>query len=258
MKKRKFRYADGGDTVAEGRFDEDTYARARKFIEDQERRAGQGMANEEAPAPRARAAAPAASAAPSVSPASRSMEGMGRGRSVAAGIPVDTSMRGPAKEFSPAMGMSDTGRALATTVGALGGAGPAAIRAARTAPTVARTAIESAKAAAAPAARAAKEGIEVAKTAGPKAGMETARSTLRGMRSRADIQAKRGARQRSEAEAMEKAKPILKSRKDTKAERASRTRRSEEDSGIEFSRGGSASSRADGCAKRGKTRGKVY
>jgi len=257
MKKRKFRYADGGDTVAEGRFDEDTYARARKFIEDQERRAGQGMANEEAPAPRARAAAPAASAAPSVSPSYR-MEGMGRGRPAAAQIPVDTSMRGPAKEFSPAMGMSDTGRVLSTTVGALGGAGPAAIRAARTAPTVARTAIESAKAAAAPAARAAKEGIEVAKTAGPKAGMETARSTLRGMRSRADIQAKRGARQRSEAEAMEKAKPILKSRKDTKAERASRTRRSEEDSGIEFSRGGSASSRADGCAKRGKTRGKVY
>lgn len=254
MKKRKFRYADGGDTVAEGRFDEDTYARARKFIEDQERRAGQGMANEEAPAPRARAAAPAASAAPSVSPASRSMEGMGRGRSVAAQIPVDTSMRGPAKEFSPAMGMSDTGRVLSTTVGALGGAGTAAIRGA----PAARTAIESAKGVAAPAMRAAKEGIEVAKTSGPKAGMETARSTLRGMRSRADIQAKRGARQRSEAEAMEKAKPILKSRKDTKAERASRTRRSEEDSGIEFSRGGSASSRADGCAKRGKTRGKVY
>jgi hypothetical protein len=255
MKKRKFRYADGGDTVAEGRFDEDTYARARKFIEDQERRAGQGMANEEAPAPRARAAAPTAPAAPSVPPSYR-MEGMGRGRPAAAQIPVDTSMRGPAKEFSPAMGMGDTGRVLSTTVGALGGAGPAAIRAARTAPTVARTAIESTKAAAAPAARAAKEGIEVAKTAGPKAGMETARSTLRGMKSRAEIQAKRGARQT--AEEMEKAKPILKSRKDTKAERASRTRRSEEDSGIEFSRGGSASSRADGCAKRGKTRGKVY
>jgi hypothetical protein len=245
MKKRKFRYADGGDTVAEGRFDEDTYARARKFIEDQERRAGQGMANEEAPAPRARAAAP------SVSPSYR-MEGMGRGRPAAAQIPVDTSMRGPAKEFSPAMGMSDTGRVLSTTVGALGGAGTAAIRGA----PAARTAIESAKGVAAPAMRAAKEGIEVAKTAGPKAGMETARSTLRGMKSRAEIQAKRGARQT--AEEMEKAKPILKSRKDTKAERASRTRRSEEDSGIEFSRGGSASSRADGCAKRGKTRGKVY
>ena len=253
MKKRKFRYADGGDTAAEGRFDEDTYARARRFIEEQEKRAGEGLANEEAPAPRARAAAPAVSAAPSVSPSYR-MEGMGRGRPAAAQIPVDTSMRGPAKEFSPAMGMSDTGRALATTVGALGGAGAAAIRGA----PAARTAIESAKGVAAPAMRAAKEGIEVAKTAGPKAGMETARSTLRGMRSRAEMQAKRGARQRSEAEAMEKAKPILKARKDTKAERAARTRRSEEDAGIEFSRGGSASSRADGCAKRGKTRGKVY
>lgn len=61
------------------------------------------------------------------------------------------------------------------------------------------------------------------------------------------------------AEAMEKAKPILQSRPETKSARASRTRRSEEDSGIEFSRGGStASRRADGCAQRGKTRGKMY
>jgi hypothetical protein len=123
-------------------------------------------------------------------------------------------------------------------------------------PKAVSTAVESAKGMAAPAVRAAKEGLEVAKTSGPKAGLETARATMRGMKSRAEIQAKRGARQT--AEEMEKAKPILKSRKDTKAERASRTRRSEEDSGIEFSRGGSASSRADGCAKRGKTKGKMY
>lgn len=61
------------------------------------------------------------------------------------------------------------------------------------------------------------------------------------------------------AEALKEAEPILKSRPDTKSARASRTRRSEEDAGIEFSKGGStASRRADGCAVRGKTRGKIY
>lgn len=171
-------------------------------------------------------------------------------------IPVDSSMRGPAKQFSPAMEMSDTGRALATTLGATGGAGPSIFRGASSLPKVASTAAESAKGMAAPAARAAKEGLEVARTSGPKAGLETAQSTLRGMKSRAEIQAKRGARQT--AEEMEKAKPVLQARKSDKAERAARTRRSEEDSGIEFSRGGSASSRGDGCAKRGKTKGKLY
>lgn len=34
------------------RFDDDVYARARKFVEDNERRAGEGLANEETPTPR--------------------------------------------------------------------------------------------------------------------------------------------------------------------------------------------------------------
>lgn len=46
--KRKF--ADGGAPEG-GRFDDDVYARARKFVEDNERRAGEGMADEETPAP---------------------------------------------------------------------------------------------------------------------------------------------------------------------------------------------------------------
>lgn len=182
--------------------------------------------------------------------------GRGVGR---AEIPVDTSMRGPAKQFSSAMEMGDVGRNLSTTIGALGGAGPAAIRGAATLPRVASTASEMAKGIAAPLTRSAKEGLEVARTVGPKEGLETARSTLRGMKSRADIQAKRTARQKAEAEELEKAKPILRARKDTKAARASRTRRTEEDAGMEFSKGGStASRRADGCAMRGKTRGKMY
>lgn len=256
MKKRKFRYADGGDTEAptSGRFDEDVYARARRFVEEQERRAGEGKADEEAPRPAARATPKFA--APVASPFS-SMPDMGRSRSVPAQIPVDTSMSGPAKQFSSAMEMGDTGRALATTAGALGGMGRAVANAPRAA-AAAQTAKEMGKGMAAPAVRAAKEGLEVAAKSGPRAGMETALSTSRGMRSRADVQAKRTARQKSEAKAMKEAEPILQRRPDTKAARADRTRRTEEDMGINFSRGGSASKRADGCAKRGKTRGKVY
>jgi hypothetical protein len=254
MKKRKFRYADGGETPTAGRFDEDTYARARRFIEEQERRAGEGKADEETSRPVARTAPKVA--APAVSPSYR-MEGMGRGRPDPAQIPVDTSMRGPAKQFSPAMEMSDTGRNIATTLGALGGMGRAVANLPRAA-AAAQTAKEMGRGMAAPAARAAKEGLEVAAKSGPRAGMQTALSTSRGMRSRADIQTKRAARQKAEAEAMEKAKPILQTSKSGKAERAAGPRRSEEDMGIEFSKGGSASKRADGCCKRGKTRGKVY
>ena len=252
MKKRKFQ--DGGVV---GRFDEDVYARARKFIEDQEKRAGEGLGMEEEPKPKAvaRKSSEPAKAADVAKPASvpsvGSVPSTGR-----AEIPVDTSMKGPAKQFSSAMEMGDTGRMLSTTLGATGGAGAAAIRSAPMLPKAVSTAFESAKGMAAPAVRAAKEGLEVAKTSGPKAGLETARSTLRGMKSRAEMQAKRGARQT--AEEMEKAKPVLQARRSTKPERAARTRRTEEDMGIEFSRGGSASSRADGCAKRGKTKGKLY
>lgn len=252
MKKRKFRYADGGETPTAGRFDEDTYARARRFIEEQERRAGEGMANEEAPRPAVRAT-PRPAAAARATPAAPAVGGS----QSAAQIPVDTSMRGPAKQFSSAMEMGDVGRNIATTAGALGGMGRAVANAPRAAAAI-QTAKEMGRGMAAPAARAAKEGLEVAAKSGPRAGLETAKSTLSGMRSRADIQAKRAARQKGEAEAMEKAKPVLQSRKSDKAERAARTRRSEEDMGIEFSKGGSASKRADGCCKRGKTRGKVY
>lgn len=105
---------------------------------------------------------------------------------------------------------------------------------------------------------AAKEGLETAVKSGPKAGIDVAKSTAKGMKAREEMKIARTARQKGEAEALEKAKPILQSRKDTKPARAARTRRTEEDMGIEFSKGGMASRRADGCAMRGKTRGKIY
>lgn len=235
--KRKTRFNDGGAT---GRFDEDVYARARRFMEDQERRSGEGMALAEEEKPRA-TRAPAVNIPP-VSDTYRS-EGVGRGtpepETPAGQIPVDRSLRGPEKRTSSAMEMGDTGRTLATTMGA------AAPGVARAAPAVGRG-IGSL-------ATAAKEGWREGKKI-----KEVARAAERGAKSRADIQAKRAARQKSEQEALEKAKPILQSRKDTKSARAARTRRTEEDMGIEFSKGGTASRRADGCAQRGKTRGKVY
>ena len=248
----KRRFNDGGAT---GRFDEDVYARARRFMEDQERRAGEGLALSEEEIPKA-SRAPVKAAPVKVEAADDMPESMGRSFRRAE-IPVDESMSGPAKQFSPAMEMSDTGRNIATTVGALGGAGRLVAAAPRAA-KAAQTAVESAKAVAAPAARAATEGIEAAAKYGPKAGLEVARSTMKGMKGRSGIQASRSSRQKAEAEAMEKAKPVLQARKDTKASRAARTRRTEEDAGIEFSKGGSASRRGDGCAVRGKTRGKIY
>lgn len=155
-------------------------------------------------------------------------------------IPVEAGARGPEKRTSDAMEMGDTERVLRTTLGA---AAPGAVRAA---PAVGRG-IGSLMSAA-------KEGYKE----GEKI-KEVARAAERGAESRKAVQAARTARQKSEAEALEKAKPILQARKDTKPARAARTRRTEEDAGIEFSKGGSAASRrADGCAVRGKTRGKMY
>ena len=120
--------------------------------------------------------------------------------------------------------------------------------------------------------RAAKEGIETAVKSGPKAGMDVAQSTARGMQSRAQIQANRAATQRAEAQAMEEAKPILQARPG-KPDVRDRTRFNEDEAGFNFKKGGKAkpkkmasggmakssvSKRADGIAKRGKTRGKMY
>lgn len=115
-------------------------------------------------------------------------------------------------------------------------------------------------------ATAGKEGVEAAMKYGPKAGMEVAESTAKGALSRAAIQAKRAAGKKAEAEAMEAAKPILKARPG-KTPLRNKTRFDEDMAGTEFRKGGkafakgghvsSASSRADGIAQRGKTRGTI-
>lgn len=251
--KRKTRFQEGGST---GRFEEDLYERARRFLREKESQEGMPLLSEtgeastnmrinpetgetystEAPA----AAVRAKRTPPPVSDTYR-MEGVGRGRpSTSNQIPVDPSLRGPEKRSSAAMDMGDTRRVLATTIGAMApGAARAAAPVGRGLGALASSAREGWR-----------EG-EVIK--------EAARAAERGAKSRAEIQAKRAARKRAEAEAMESAKPVLQARKSDKASRASRARRTEEDAGIEFSRGGStASKRADGCVQRGKTRGRIY
>lgn len=231
--KRKTRFNDGGST---GRFDEDLYARARRFVEEQEQRAGEGLAlpEDEMPKPRTMRAPVKP---PAVSDSYRD-EGMGRAPRVTNTGEIPTGgITGPAKRSSPAMEMSDTGRALATTMGAL-------------APGVARAAAPVGRGIGA-LASSAREGWREGERI-----KEVARAAERGAKSRAEVQAKRTARQKSEAEALEKAKPVLQSRKSSKPERMSRTRYKEDEAGMEFAKGGVT--RGDGIAKRGKTRGKMY
>ena len=232
--KRKTRFNDGGAT---GRFDEDVYARARRFVEEQERRAGEGLALSEEEKPKA--ARVAAVKPPPVSDTYRE-EGVVRGRSSPAQtpgqIPVDFSMRGPA---STGEMPGETERNIRNLMGA---ATPGAVRAASSVGRGIGSLASSAR-------EGWREGEKI---------KEVARSAERGAKSRAEIQAARSARKKAEAEALEKAKPVLQARKSDKAQRASRTRRTEEDAGMEFSKGGAASRRADGIAQRGKTRGKMY
>lgn len=234
--KRKTRFKDGGET---GRFDEDTYARARKFIEDQERRAGEGMSLPEEEMPKA--SKPAARPAPPPVSDTYRMEGVGRGRPAPAQIPgqipVDASMRGPA---STGEMPGETERNIRNLMNA---AMPGAVRAA---PAVGR----GLGALASSAREGWREGEKV---------KEVARAAERGAKSRAEIQAARSAKKKAEAKAMKEAEPILQARKSTKPDRLKRTKFDEDMRGVEYSKGGSAASRrADGCAQRGKTRGKMY
>jgi hypothetical protein len=236
--KRKTRFKDGGET---GRFDEDTYARARKFIEDQERRAGEGMALSEEETPKAPKPA-ARPAPPPVSDTYRS-EGMGRGRPAQPAttppgqIPADASMRGPA---STGEMPGETERNIRNLMNA------ATPGVARAAPAVGR----GLGALASSAREGWREGEKV---------KEVARAAERGAKSRAEIQAARSAKKKAEAKAMKEAEPILQARKSTKPDRLKRTKFDEDMRGVEYSKGGSAASRrADGCAQRGKTRGKMY
>lgn len=191
-------------------------------------------------APRAAARSAARPAPPPVSDTYR-MEGVGRGRPAPAQIPgqipVDASMRGPA---STGEMPGETERNIRNLMNA------ATPGVARAAPAVGR----GLGALASSAREGWREGEKV---------KEVARAAERGAKSRAEIQAARSAKKKAEAKAMKEAEPILQARKSTKPDRLKRTKFDEDMRGVEYSKGGSAASRrADGCAQRGKTRGKMY
>lgn len=154
-------------------------------------------------------------------------------------IPVDTSIRAP-KSSGDMPGELE--RNVLNTLGAV--SGPSL----RGAQAVSKGVGEYA--------RAAREGWKE----GSRISKEVAESTARGKASRAELKAKREERARKTAEVMEEAKPVLQARR-AKPSPRQKSRFDEDMAGTEFKRGGhvsAASRRADGCAVRGKTRGKVY
>lgn len=116
MKRRTF--GDGGGVPPGGRFDADTYARARAWIaagspeqKDDAPKASSKPTKKASPAPKP---APAAKATPAPSPAPSS--------SAKAEIPKDTSVKAPAKNTRDrGRGMTDLERNVLNTVGAVSG-----------------------------------------------------------------------------------------------------------------------------------------
>jgi hypothetical protein len=99
-----------------------------------------------------------------------------------------------------------------------------------------------------------------------KSEKELLESTMRGRANRAERKAGKEEGQRKSAAAMEEAKPVLKARPG-KPKPSSKTKYDVDMAGTEFrkggkvkayAKGGSVSSRADGIAQRGKTRGKIF
>lgn len=237
--KRKTRFNDGGLNRPEGgRFDDDIYARARRFIEENERRAGEGMANEEAPV---RRRAPI-SAPPVRMDENYGNEGRSRSAPVSAQIPTGDYVAPPSTGVEPS---SDLERNLGAIGAGLGGLG--ALGGIYRATKMAQKAREAARAG-----EKAREGLSAATRAGIAADRaQPARSTAG---KTADIQeALKSVPRRAEA-----SKKNKKAAEDMASARRRARTKDDSEAGIEFSKGGSVSRRADGVAQRGKTRGKMY
>ena len=224
--------------------------------------------------PPAQKAAPAARAmpkAPAIKPAAGSGRGTAAGRTAAdvdtyipgrGGIPTDQSIKAPASTGESTSGMSNMDKLMA---GIPAGMGMTRFlqAASRGLANTLRTR-EAMKQAAQANAKQIGEGRKMLESPGKfkQRELDAERAARAAKREKERVAENAAAeatgRARATAEAMEKAKPTLQARKDTKPARAARTRRTEEDMGIEFSKGGMASRRADGCAQRGKTRGKIY
>lgn len=246
--------------TAKGRFGEDTYRRARSFVDsDEENLAPKKQTFKEAFAAARRAGDKKFTwngksyttelAAPKVTDTGDETARMLRRAPAPTGraeIPVGPEERGPAKEGRIP---GEFERNIRNTVNAL-------------TPFGVSGAMRGAKGLG----EAASKGWQAGR-AEVQAGKELAESTARGAASRAAIQARRAERAkqaeeaRKTAEAMEEAKPILKARPG-KAKPSEKTRYRDEENvpEFEFKKGGctkkyARGGRIDGCAVKGKTRG---
>jgi hypothetical protein len=265
MPKRVSALDDLASGADKGSFDEDVYARAKRFRES----AGQ----EAAPKPKAKTVPPSGTpggayrgqrsemptrAASAEIPKTAASQGR---RAVIPGGGQETEVEEPTPASRVREGMSDTvKKALAVSgAGALGtfglGVGYKAYKASDAAKRaqIAKAIREGAEnAPVTGGSTAARTTSETGRRFGPKAEMEAAESTMRGAVGRKDIQAKRAAKERAES-------AERKSSGRTGSTGAPRSRntvgRDEEMTSRNFSSGGKV--RGGGCEMRGKTKGRM-
>ena len=246
MPKRVSALDDLASGADKGSFDEDVYARAKRFRES----AGQ----EAAPKPKAKTVPPSGTPGG----AYRGQRSEMPTRSASAEI-LKGSASAPASTGEDTSGPSNLDRILMGVGAGAGVAGAAKLAQMSRAKRAAETSKAAAAKFAQPQARQATS--ETGRKFGPKAEMEAAESTMRGAVGRKDIQAKRAATAKGRAETMEANKPVLQA---TPKKASPRARTRDEDVDYElrakggrigYAKGGSV--KGGGCEQRGLRKCKV-
>ena len=249
MPKRVSALDDLASGADKGSFDEDVYARAKRFVD----RGGDE-------APKAAAKPKAKTVPPSGTPggAYRGQRTEMPTRAASAEIPKG-SASAPASTGEDTSGPSNLDRILMGVGAGAGVAGAAKLAQMSRAKRAAETSKAAATKFAQPQARQATS--ETGRKFGPKAEMEAAESTMRGAVGRKDIQAKRAATAKGRAETMEANKPVLQA---TPKKASPRARTRDEDVDYElrakggrigYAKGGSV--KGGGCEQRGLRKCKV-
>lgn len=266
MPKRVSALDDLASGADKGSFDEDTYARARRFLERGGSEAPKAAARPRVTVPPSgtpggayrgqRAEVPAPKAVSAEIPKPAASQGS---RAVIPGGGRETEVEEPTPASRAREGMSDTAKKALTAIGPLSmiglGVGYKAYKASDAAKRaqIARAIREGAESAPVTGgSTAARTTTETGRKFGPKAEMEAAESTMRGAVGRKQIQAKRAAKERAES-------AEGKSSGRTGSTGAPRSRntvgRDEEMTSRNFASGGKV--RGGGCEMRGKTKGRM-
>lgn len=245
MPKRVSALDDLASGADKGSFDEDVYARAKRFRES----GGQ----EAAPKPKPKTVPPAGTSGG----AYRGQRTEMPARAASAEIPKG-SASAPASTGEDTSGPSNLDRILMGVGAGAGVAGAAKLAQMSRAKRAAETSKAAASKFASP--QTAKQvTTDTGRRFTPKAEMEAAESTMRGAVGRKDIQAKRAATAKGRAETMEANKPVLQA---TPKKASPRSRTEDRDVDYElrakggrvgYAKGGAV--RGGGCETRGKTRG---